>query len=118
MSKIGDRAEILIEDTRVRLYTHWQGPKAPERLAKALSHKARWNDPAYLARIIFEEMLEHAPRDYTGFGISDSHVVGAKVIEVDCQNREVTYRHKEYSFSEFVERINENSGSSQRVRIQ
>jgi len=104
VSTIGNRAQILIEDTGIRLYTHWHGSEAPDILAKALSHEKRWHQPGYLSRIIFEEMLEYATDDYTGFGIQDRPVAHANVIKVNCEYRTVVYNCDEYSFQEFAER--------------
>lgn len=69
---MGDRANIVIceDGTRIYLYTHWSGYEAPETLRKALARKQRWDDPAYLARIIFCEMVKGSEADETGFGIS------------------------------------------------
>jgi len=70
---MGDRANIAIrqsDDTRVYLYTHWGGHDLPFVLRKALSKRMRWNDPAYLARIIFCQLVNGHEEQETGFGIS------------------------------------------------
>ncbi len=68
---MGDRANLVVEtrpDERLFLYTHWRGCELPGILQKALQRHQRWNDPAYLARILFCSMLDD-PGGVTGFGI-------------------------------------------------
>jgi len=73
---MGDRGNIVIRSRSnsnredVWLYTHWGGSAIKETLAQALKRKVRWNDPAYLARIIFCEMSGGSMSQETGFGIS------------------------------------------------
>ena len=74
---MGDRGNIRLVGkqfgpTGIYFYTHWSGSSIKEWLANALERKQRWEDPAYLARIIFCELI--APGDdllgETGYGIS------------------------------------------------
>jgi hypothetical protein len=69
---MGDRANIVIveQGERVYLYSHWGGYSAPETLRAALARKQRWDDPAYLTRIIFCTMVSGHEKDETGYGIS------------------------------------------------
>lgn len=69
---MGDRATICIEEPsgHVFLYTHWEGHDLPLVLRDALARKQRWDDPAYLARIIFCAMVKDEVAGETGFGIS------------------------------------------------
>lgn len=76
---MGDRANIVVRDRWVKnpgereavvLYSHWGGYELPETLRLALAKRARWDDESYLARIIFDVMLEGAHGEETGFGIS------------------------------------------------
>jgi hypothetical protein len=72
---MGDRANVVVETCgeRVFLYTHWQGSSLPLTLQAALKRgQGRWDDPAYLARIIFCEMVAGQEKETTGFGISAS----------------------------------------------
>lgn len=72
---MGSRAQILIEDEGVYLYTHWGADNLKEDLKAILdTSKARnrWNDPEYLARIIFSEMIKNDINGETGFGIGSS----------------------------------------------
>ena len=78
---MGDRRNVVVEfenGTSVALYTHWTGSDLPQTLAKALDRgRSRWDDPAYLTRIIFSEMIAAEAGDdvvavlmgETGFGI-------------------------------------------------
>lgn len=71
---MGDRANIVVLQGRdlppVVLYTHWTGYSLPETLQAALAKKWRWDDHAYLTRIIFDMMTEASHDEETGFGIS------------------------------------------------
>ena len=91
---MGDRANVKVVEgsSTVYLYTHWGGSSLPDVLEAALRRKQRWTDGAYLARIIFSEMLkeagEHALDDELGFGIFGDVVDGAYrvlVVDVDAQ---------------------------------
>jgi len=70
---MGARGNIAIKqsgDVRIYFYTHWRGSELPKILRDALGRgKNRWDDPAYLARMIFDEMTS-GEKGETGFGIS------------------------------------------------
>ena len=78
---MGDRANILVlggslrgerkEKVGIFLYSHWGGSDLPKVLHKALNRRQRWDDEAYLTRIIMCEVI--GKEDFegeTGFGIS------------------------------------------------
>jgi len=75
---MGDRANVAVrgwsaEEPPVYLYTHWGGFELPEVVRRALDSPeghGRWDDPSYLARIVFEHMVRDAFSLETGFGIS------------------------------------------------
>ena len=71
---MGDRANVVIDEENdkghIFLYTHWGGPDLPLTLQKALAKRWRWGDEAYLAKIIFREMIRGCEDEETGFGIS------------------------------------------------
>lgn len=77
---MGDRRNIELcyrsdnqQDSRVYLYTHWEGGNLHYILADALNSpegRNRWDDPDYLARIIFEHMISKSDNKETGFGIA------------------------------------------------
>lgn len=73
---MGDRRNVELRygnnHGSIYLYTHWQGTQLPFIVAEALNSSAgrrRWEDEAYLARIIFSRMTEGADPE-TGFGIA------------------------------------------------
>lgn len=52
-------------------YTHWAGSELPDTLAGALDRgRGRWDDEAYLARIIFSQMVDGDTLSDTGYGIA------------------------------------------------
>lgn len=71
---MGDRANIVVKQggnlPPVFLYTHWGGYSLPESLRVALAKRWRWNDNAYLTRIIFDTMSVGHHDQETGYGIS------------------------------------------------
>lgn len=69
---MGDRSNIVIEDYsggRVYLYSHWSGETAIKSAVHGLG-SGRYNDPSYLARIVFEDLISSDLGQETGFGIS------------------------------------------------
>lgn len=71
---MGDRANVYIKEDSERgvyLYTHWSGSELAGTVQDALKRgQGRWSDGAYLARIIFCEMVKGNEQELTGFGIS------------------------------------------------
>lgn len=70
---MGSRAQVKIvngNDPALYLYSHWQADALPELVKSALARKLRWDDPEYLARIIFDEMTKGRQGEETGYGIS------------------------------------------------
>ena len=103
---MGDRGNILVKendnDSGVYLYTHWTGSYIGNFLQEALSKKQRWDDCAYLTRIIFDTMTRDHHGKTDGFGIStfecdNNHptlVVNVEKKTVDDGNNVFTF--KEY----------------------
>jgi hypothetical protein len=108
---MGDRGNIVMgtpEKPELYLYTHWSGTELPKTLQSALRRgKQRWDDPAYLARIIFCEMIKGDDEGITGFGISATLGDGSRqMLFVDCESHggRVTLKGgKSWTFSEFCE---------------
>jgi len=102
---MGDRAQVLIKDTGVYLYTHWESYRLQEIITKAIAKKWRWDDPEYLARIIFDEMLKDNHGEETGYGIGTSeHSDINLLITVNCEAKSVIVGNKvEFSFRELKE---------------
>lgn len=73
---MGDRANVVIPEQygdnnqAVVLYTHWGGTELPETLREALARRERWDDAAYLARIVFCHMIGEDFAGETGYGIA------------------------------------------------
>jgi hypothetical protein len=71
---MGDRANVYVKmqygEGGVYLYSHWGGYALPQTLQTALQRHERWDDDAYLTRIIFCQMVKGDEDGETGFGIS------------------------------------------------
>jgi hypothetical protein len=109
---MGDRANVLVKDgdSRVYLYTHWNGWFLPDTLQAALRRgRDRWIDGQYLARIIFCEMVKETEMETTGYGIfSDIRDNGHDILSVDSATGTVTLesedgepQHSPWTFEEF-----------------
>lgn len=86
---MGDRAQIHIEDNGVKLYTHWDAQNAAQVVARALgrSHD-RWNDPPYLARVIFQDLVGDDD-GITNYGIGTRNTHTRIDIYVNCADQNV-----------------------------
>ena len=57
---MGTRAQCLIVDAGIYLYQHYDGYDLPQIVRDSLATERaqnRANDPEYLARIVFEDMI-------------------------------------------------------------
>jgi len=101
---MGERAQILIEDTGVYLYTHWGGIEIIDLLRTALKRKQRWDDPEYFGRIIFCEMIKGEEKEETGYGIGTKihSDLDHPLIIINCKEQIVTYLDKKLSFEDFI----------------
>lgn len=100
---MGDRANIFFVDDLggtvakgVYLYSHWGGQDLPEELRQALNTtpaRARWDDPAYLCRILVLEVLKDLQGKETGAGLGTSRTRGDgyPVLIVDLVNQRVAF---------------------------
>ena len=78
------------EERPVVLYTHWGAKRMLNDLITTLKRKERWNDTAYLSRMIFCEMMGDYTRGSTGYGILTDNVGDAEEeIVVDMDRQEV-----------------------------
>lgn len=106
---MGDARNVHVycqDDQGVYLYTHWGGSELPETVATALERgKERWDDPPYLARIIFCEMVRGSNEGLTGFGISGpaDRTHGYADIEVDVKHKQVWIGGHCWTFDGFIE---------------
>jgi hypothetical protein len=119
---MGDRANVAIvqhgvtgEAGAIFLYTHWEGTNLPFLVQAALARgKERWDQEAYLARIIFAEMIQDDLFDDAGFGIALSPPDNQHaIIVVDCAWRTVGFTfgkldacHRLWGFDQYI-RISE-----------
>jgi len=72
---MGDRSNIVVKrgKDKVYLYGHWMGTDYINILATALNRaKDRWDDNAYIARVIFCDMVRGSLDTTTGYGISST----------------------------------------------
>ena len=104
---MGDRAQVYMKDTGVYLYTHWSGYGLPEDVRVALLKRWRWDDPSYLARIIFSVMIKDEIDEETGYGIDEmQHDDVYRVVEVDCKEQlivlDVDGKRTEWSFKDYI----------------
>lgn len=92
---MGDRANIVMHSNegRVYFYTHWSGAELPAILSAALDRgRDRWQDFAYLGRIIFCQMIGKAVHEFTGFGISPFLTDNEyPLIIVDAEKQEIRF---------------------------
>lgn len=112
---MGDRRNVVVEfddNVSVALYTHWTGTDLPGILADAMSRgMGRWDDPTYLTRIIFSEMIQDAVLSETGYGIepiktgSDNYCESSPGYDpyVDIRNQRIGLDETWYSFPEYIE---------------
>lgn len=95
---MGDRANVYVHNGTSRgvyLYTHWAGSRLAEIVRTALASRdgrGRWDDVAYLTRIIARTMGMGADGE-TGYGIAalpcdNEH----PIVCVDTASQEVTWR--------------------------
>jgi hypothetical protein len=117
---MGDRAQVNVIgnvgkewNTDIWLYTHWGGRELPATVKDVIARGERWQDPEYLARMIFSSMTRGQEDSATGFGIGNSqHGDVYRVVTVDTDNLEfVSDGFKQetvrYSFNELRERFSE-----------
>lgn len=106
---MGTDAQVCIktEDGPLYFYRHYDGPNVVWSVQKALAMQKRWDDPHYLSRIIFEEMISgHADKE-CGFGIGLKQFSGISLlVTVDCEKQQVELRRDplnvRIAFSEFI----------------
>lgn len=92
---MGDRGNIVIRQKPntntddVWLYTHWSGSEIEDTARAALKRNARWDDPSYLTRIVFQELIGTDTSEI-GYGISTSLQDNQHpILVIDCPEQEV-----------------------------
>ena len=87
---MGTRAQVLIKDTGVYLYQHWDGDGLFQIVKDAIAKGLRWNDEEYLTRIIFSEMIKNDIAGETGYGIgTEQHGDIEFLVEISCKDQQV-----------------------------
>lgn len=109
---MGARAQVIITNGKnegVALYTHWGSGSLPQTVARALARRQRWDDDAYLARIVFCEMMKDIGETLDGelsLGIEPGRNVHFDLdyppIVVNVGERTVTHAGLEGTFEEFI----------------
>lgn len=117
---MGDRGQVCIQfpnqTEKVYLYSHWGADNLVDIVQKALAKRWRWDDPGYLARIIFCEMVKGDENSETGFGIDTmKHFDIWRLITVDCQNQEIVVEDhgkvvQKQTFEGFIKQGGEENG--------
>lgn len=100
---MGDRGNILIGG--VYLYTHWDGSDIKRILQRALKRESRWQDQAYLTRIIFCEMIgtEQELKNDIGYGIATYEPDNEHpILEVNTDDQTVKEGDKVWTFGQFI----------------
>jgi len=106
---MGDRANIIMQGETdsfpypVYFYSHWKGREIYSVLQCALEKsRSRWDDPAYLARIIFCELVKGNEMDLTGFGISTVMGDGGTELWVNTDLQLVNDDKMQWNYEEFL----------------
>ena len=79
MKNMGTRAQVKVISkefvTPFYLYQHYDGYDLIKEVRNAIIRgEDRWNDPEYLTRIIFSEMIKDSIMNETGYGIGTSEI--------------------------------------------
>lgn len=114
---MGSRAQILIEDTGVFLYTHWGAKTLVDDFKQWINHaRPRWTDDEYFTRIIFSQMIKDDVDGETGYGIGNrEHGDIELLISINVEKQVITIADiyedhitKYLSFDDFIEGKEEN----------
>ena len=101
---MGDRGQVHIVEENVWLYTHYGATYLIETVKETIRRKARWDDPEYLARMIFEAMISFSTGREAGFGISGRGPHGDewRIIHVDTEKQKITVEDRGKVSAEFT----------------
>ena len=93
----------------VVLYTHWGAKRMLGNLITTLKKKERWNDPPYLSRMIFCEMMGDYTHATTGYGILTDNVPDTEeelLVDIDRQEvvrKRLGHDNQRFTFNELIE---------------
>lgn len=112
---MGDRGNIAVQENgkRVWFYTHWSGWNMPALVHKAIAKRERWDDPPYLARIVFCALVAGHVDGTTGFGIStepSDNEYSRPYLIVDCDQQ--TIRLEPNNIDEYPGSIKDPAGKA------
>lgn len=108
---MGDRANIVVIDEpkdadlegkreAVFLYSHWAGSEMEDILAAGLAKgRERWDDAPYLARILFQQMID-GDTGITGYGISTTLMDNEHPLLVVDVARQVVVTYPEEAYKD------------------
>lgn len=102
---MGTRAQVFMKDKGVYLYQHWDGYALMQTVVNAVNGigVGRQDDPEYLGRIIFSQMIRNDLDGETGFGIGNSqHEDIDYLVTVDCKAKTITEEKVRWGGTETV----------------
>ena len=109
---MGDRGQVFIADEGIYLYTHWGATELIDLVRVSLAKRDRWDDPEYLARIIFCAMIKGDEDGTTGYGIGTTkHGDIWRLITINCKMGKIWINDNDeinsYTFEEFIKATKE-----------
>ena len=103
INKDSGQIEIISPFGRVYLYTHNDAKSLLTIVHNTLSLKVRWDDPDYLSRMLFCEMIpEQFWSSNSGYGIGTQLYADVELlVSLDTVNQKITLRSGSHEFSNF-----------------
>lgn len=97
------QVEVISPYGRVYLYTHDTARNLLANVYNILSKERRWDDPDYLSRMIFCEMIPEALwNTETGFGIGTQLYADVELlVSLDIVNQKITVSSGLHEFDNF-----------------
>lgn len=103
---MGDRGNVRVQQDNgdaVYIYSHWAGSELPELVQEALRRRARWDDPSYLTRIIYDTCVGTDFGTETGWGLTTYEMdENHPTVEVYPNDELVRYGEFEWTFEDFI----------------
>lgn len=103
INKDSGQIEIISPYGRVYLYTHNDAKGLLTIVHNTLSLKVRWDDPDYLSRMLFCEMIpEQFWSSNSGYGIGTQLYADVELlVSIDAVNQKITLSSGSHEFSNF-----------------
>lgn len=103
INKDSGQIEIISPFGRVYLYTHNDVKSLLTIVHNTLSLKVRWDDPDYLSRMLFCEMIpEQFWSSNSGYGIGTQLYADVELlVSLDTVNQKITLSSGSHEFSNF-----------------